>query len=65
LQTGGIGCNFTAAGAHLSRDGEGLAYARWVGRNYVLESTRETYTGRISTVNDEKRKLADAMVNMG
>ena len=53
----GISCNFTAAGAHLSRNGEGLAYARRVGRNYVLESTRETYTARMSTAKDDSYRL--------
>jgi hypothetical protein len=53
----GISCNFTAAGAHLSRNGEGLAYARRVGRNYVLGSTREAYTARMSTAKDDSYRL--------
>src|SRR5436305_4381415 len=53
----GISCNFTAAGAHLSRNGEGLAYARRVGRNYILESTREAYTARISVAKDDSYRL--------
>jgi hypothetical protein len=53
----GISCNFTAAGAHLSRDGEGLAFARRVGRNYVLEPTREAYTARMSTANNDSYRL--------
>jgi hypothetical protein len=45
----GISCNFTAAGAYLSQNGERLAYARRVEGNYVLGSTQEAYTVRMST----------------
>jgi len=45
----GISCNFTAAGAYLSQNGERLAYARRVEGNYILGSTQEAYTVRMST----------------